>query len=359
MTTTTTSARSPQTTPKPKADERLAKANVFVRIFSKPEFGAGAAAVVLFILFASVAPTFTQASSIATVLYGASTVGIMAVGVSLLMIGGEVDLSAGVGVISSALSASLFTYWFGTNVWLGVVVGLIFSLGIGALNGWLLTKTKLASFIITLATFFMLTGLNLGVTRLITGGVATPSVQGLPGFASAEAVFASDIPVFGVNVKITVFYWILLVLVATWLLKRTKSGNWIFSSGGAPESSRAVGVPVVRTKIGLYMGVGFCAWLLGMHQLFAFKTVQSGEGIGNEFLYIIAAVVGGCLMTGGAGSAIGGAIGALIYGMALKGVVYAEWNPDWLKFFLGAMLLGATVLNLMLQRRAAKGGGKK
>jgi transcriptional regulator with XRE-family HTH domain len=109
---------------------------------------------------------------------------------------------------------------------------------------------------------------------------------------------------------------------------------------------------------GLYMGVGFCAWLLGMHNLFAFKTVQSGEGIGNEFLYIIAAVVGGCLLTGGYGSAIGGAIGALIYGMALKGVVYAEWNPDWLRFFLGAMLLGATVLNFWLQRRAAKGGRK-
>lgn len=342
----------------PAADERLASVSWFGRFFAKPEAGATAAAVALFILFASVSPQFTQPESIATILYGASTVGIMAVGVSLLMIGGEVDLSAGVGVISSALSAALSVYWFGANVWVGVIVALVFSLAMGFINGWLLTKTKLSSFIVTLATFFMLTGLNLGVTRLITGGVATPSVANSPGFASAEAVFASDIPVFGVNVKITVFYWILLVIVATWILQRTRAGNWIFSSGGAPDAARAVGVPVVRTKILLYMGVGFSAWLLGMHQLFAFKTVQSGEGIGNEFLYIIAAVVGGCLMTGGYGSAIGGAIGALIYGMALKGVVYAEWNPDWLKFFLGAMLLGATVINFTLQRRAAKGGKK-
>lgn len=339
-------------------DERVATTNWFVRFFTKPEAGATAAAVVLAILFAVVAPQFTKPDSIATILYGASTVGIMAVGVSLLMIGGEVDLSAGVGVISSALSASLFMYWFGGNVWVGALIGLVFSLAVGFINGWLLTKTKLSSFIITLATFFMLTGLNLGVTRALTGGVSAPSVATWPGFASAEAVFASDIPIFGVNVKITVFYWILLVIVATWILQRTKVGNWIFSSGGAPDAARAVGVPVVKTKIGLYMGVGFCAWLLGMHQLFAFKTVQSGEGIGNEFLYIIAAVVGGCLMTGGYGSAIGGAIGALIYGMALKGVVYAEWNPDWLKFFLGAMLLGATVLNFTLQRRAARGGKK-
>jgi simple sugar transport system permease protein len=359
MTTTIPSPQqAPGEAPEPGTDERVARSSLFVRFFTKPEAGATAAAVVIAVLFAVVAPEFTKPDSIATVLYGASTVGIMAVGVSMLMIGGEVDLSAGVGVVSSALCGGLFLYWFGTNVWWGVLASLVFSLAVGFINGWLLTKTKLASFIVTLATFFMLAGLNLGLTRSLTGGVATPSIERWSGFDSAAAVFASDVSVFGVQVKITVFYWILLVLVATWILQRTRMGNWIFASGGAPDSARAVGVPVVRTKIGLYMGVGFCAWLLGMHQLFAFRTVQSGEGVGNEFLYIIAAVVGGCLMTGGYGSAIGGAIGALIYGMALKGVVYAEWNPDWLKFFLGAMLLGATILNFTLQRRAAKGGKK-
>ena len=346
------------TTAAPKADERLASGNLFTRFFTKPEAGAVAAALLLAILFIAVAPQFSQPSSIATILYGASTVGIMTVGVSLLMVGGEFDLSTGVGVIFSALSSSLFIYWFGGNVWIGVIFGLFTSLLLGFVNGWLLTKTNLSSFIVTLSTFFMITGLNLGVTRMITGGVAAPSIAQWPGFESAAAVFAADVPLFGISVKITVLYWILLVIVATWILRRTRIGNWIFAAGGAPDAARAVGVPVAKTKIGLYMGVSFCAWLLGMHQLFAFKTVQSGEGIGNEFLYIIAAVVGGCLLTGGYGSAIGGAIGALIYGMALKGVVYAEWNPDWLKFFLGAMLLGATVLNLWLQRRAGKGGKK-
>jgi len=342
----------------PKFDERVASGNLFTRFFSKPEAGATAAALLLVVMFAVVAPQFTQPDSIATILYGASTVGIMTVGVSLLMIGGEFDLSTGVGVIFAALSSSLFIYSYGTNVWIGVIVGLCTSLLLGFVNGWLLIKTKLSSFIVTLATFFMITGLNLGVTRAITGSVAAPSIEKWPGFESAAAVFASDIPLFGVRIKITVFYWILLVIIGTWILRRTRLGNWIFAAGGAPDAARAVGVPVAKTKIGLYMGVSFCAWLLGMHQLFAFKTVQSGEGIGNEFLYIVAAVVGGCLLTGGYGSAIGGAIGALIYGMALKGVVYAEWSPDWLKFFLGAMLLGATVLNFWLQRRAATGGKK-
>ena len=139
----------------PKGDERVASGNLFTKFFTKPEAGATAAAIVVFVLFAVAAPQFTQPSSLATTLYGASTVGIMALGVSLLMIGGEFDLSTGVGVISSALAASLFVYWFGTNVWVGVVVGLVFSLGVGALNGWLLMKTKLASFIVTLSTFLL------------------------------------------------------------------------------------------------------------------------------------------------------------------------------------------------------------
>lgn len=332
---------------------RDARPGALRRAFVRPETGALVAALVIAVVFALAAPVFTEPTSIATVLYGASTVGIMAVGVALLMIGGEVDLSAGVAVTSTAITAALIVYWFAANVWIGVAIALVFALLVGLINGLLLTLTKLSSFIVTLSTFFMLTGINLGLTKLITGGVATPTIAPYPGFESAAAVFASSIPVFGVPVKITVFYWLALVIVGTWVLRSTRAGNWILAVGGAPEAARAMGVPVVATRIGLYVGVGFCAWLLAMHQLFTAKTVQSGEGIGNEFLYIIAAVVGGCLMTGGYGSVIGAAIGALIYGMALKGVVYAEWSPDWLKFFLGAMLLAATVLNFTLQRRAA------
>jgi simple sugar transport system permease protein len=268
------------------------------------------------------------------------------------MIGGEFDLSTGVAVISSALTASMFSWYFSTNVWVGVGLALVVSLGIGYINGWILMKTKLPSFIVTLATFLMLTGLNLGLTRLIGGGVSSPSISNMDGFKSAQAVFASSVKIGGVDVKITVFIWFALVAVATWVLMRTRVGNWIFAVGGDENAARAVGVPVKATKIGLFMAVGFCGWILGMHNLFAFDAVQSGEGVGNEFLYIIAAVIGGCLLTGGYGSAIGGAIGAFIFGMANKGIVYAQWNPDWFKFFLGLMLLLATIVNLIVKRRA-------
>jgi simple sugar transport system permease protein len=100
------------------------------------------------------------------------------------------------------------------------------------------------------------------------------------------------------------------------------------------------------------MTVGFLAWFTGMHILFAFNTVQSGIGIGNEFIYIVAAVVGGTLLTGGYGSVIGAAIGALIFGMTNQGIVYAGWNPDWFYFFLGALLLGAILFNNFIRQRA-------
>ncbi|MET3920115.1 simple sugar transport system permease protein [Arthrobacter sp. UYEF20] len=342
-----------QTLTKPLAgDERVGTRNPLQKLLGRPEVGALVGAIVLFVFFAIVSQTFIQPNAFATVLYGSSTIGIMAVGVSLLMIGGEFDLSTGVAVISSALTASLFSWYFTTNVWVGVLLALAVSLSIGFINGWILIKTKLPSFIVTLASFLMLTGLNLGLTRLIGGSVSSPSISTMDGFKSAQAIFSSAVNIGGVEVKNTVFIWIALVAVASWVLLRTKVGNWIFAAGGDANAARAVGVPVTKTKIGLFMAVGFCGWILGMHNLFAFDAVQSGEGVGNEFLYIIAAVIGGCLLTGGYGSAVGGAIGAFIFGMANKGIVYAQWNPDWFKFFLGLMLLLATIVNLIVKRRA-------
>ncbi len=336
------------------ADERIQTKGLLATFMARPEIGALVGAIVVGLFFAIAAPSITQAQSISTVLYGASTIGIMVVGVSLLMIGGEFDLSTGVAVITSALTASMFSWYFSVNVWVGVGTALLTSLLIGFVNGWLLMRTKLPSFIVTLSTFLMLTGLNLALTRLIGGSVASPSISNIDGFDSAKAIFASSVSIAGVDVRITVFYWIALTLVATFLLLKTKVGNWIFAVGGDENASRAVGVPVARTKIGLFMGVGLCGWLLGMHNLFAFDSVQSGEGVGNEFLYIIGAVIGGCLLTGGFGSAIGGALGALIFGIASRGIVYAEWNPDWFKFFLGLMLLLATIVNMYVRKRIEK-----
>ena len=336
----------------PARDERVARKSPFTRLMARPEVGALAGAILIYLIFFAVAPPFRDTASLATVLYVSSTYGIPAVAVALLMIGGEFDLSAGVAVTSSALVASMFSYQFSANMWVGVLVALVVALVIGFINGWLVVKTGIPSFLVTLGTFFMLRGLNLAVTKLVTGNVGTNDVSDIDGFSSAQKVFASQLTVGGVAVRITLLWWVLFIAVATWVLLRTHVGNWIFAVGGSAPSSRAVGVPVNRVKIGLFMTVGFVAWFTGMHILFAFNTVQSGIGLGNEFIYIVAAVVGGCLLTGGYGSVIGAAIGAFIFGMTSQGIVYAGWNPDWFFFFLGALLLGAILLNTYIRRRA-------
>ncbi|MFD7814680.1 ABC transporter permease [Streptomyces sp. NPDC059785] len=345
-------ATAPAPAPGTTTDERLLRTSPLRRLLGRPELGSVVGAIAVFLFFAIVADSFLRAASLATVLYAASTLGIMAVPVALLMIGGEFDLSAGVLVTSSALTSSMFSYQMTANVWVGVGVSLLVTLAIGAFNGFMLTRTKLPSFIITLGTFLMLTGANLGLTTAISGTVGTKSISDMEGFASAHAVFASVITIGGVDYKITILWWIGLIAIASWILLRTRAGNWIFAVGGNKDVARAVGVPVDRTKIGLYMGVGFAAWVSGQHLLFSFDVVQSGEGVGKELIYIVAAVIGGCLITGGYGSAVGSAIGALIFGMTDKGIVYAEWNADWFKFFLGAMLLLATLLNAWVRKRA-------
>ena len=315
------------------------------RLIRRPELASALGALVIFIFFMIVAPAFRSLDAFATTLYASSTLGIVALAVGLLMVGDEFDLSSGVAVTTAALAATMLNYNLGLNSWVGAFLSLIIALGIGALNGYLVTRTGIASFLITLAAFLMLQGLNLAVTKLITGQVATPRISDMQGFDSAEMVFAGAVTIFGVNVRVTVFWWIFFVILASILLFKTKFGNWIFAVGGNQESARAVGVPVRRVKITLFMFVGFAAWFVGMHTLFAFDSIQAGNGVGNEFLYIIAAVIGGCALTGGRGTAIGTAIGALIFGMTNQGIVYAGWNPDWFKFFLGAMLLFAVLVN--------------
>lgn len=314
-------------------------------ILKRPEFTSVLGAVLIFTLFMIVAPSFRSLDAFSTVLYASSTMGIISLAVGLLMIGDEFDLSSGVAVTTAALAATMLNYNFWLNSWVGVFLSLLIALAIGAFNGMMVMRTGIPSFLITLAAFLMLQGINLAVTKLVTGQVATPSIADMEGFESAKAVFASSISIFGVEVKTIVFWWLLFVALASVLLFKTRFGNWIFAVGGDAEAARATGVPVRRVKVILFMFVGFAAWFVGMHNLFAFDSIQAGQGVGNEFLYIIAAVIGGCALTGGRGTAIGTAIGALIFGMTNQGIVYAGWNPDWFKFFLGAMLLFAVLTN--------------
>src|SRR6266568_1325745 len=122
---------------RPVADERLARRSWLSQLFSRPEIGSLIGAIVIYIFFFVVAEPFRQATSLATMLYASSTIGMMAVGVALLMIGGEFDLSAGVAVTTASLIAAMVSYELGLNLWVGVFISLLLALGVGALNGYL------------------------------------------------------------------------------------------------------------------------------------------------------------------------------------------------------------------------------
>jgi simple sugar transport system permease protein len=152
-------------------------------------------------------------------------------------------------------------------------------------------------------------------------------------------------------------WWIVFTIFATWLLTRTAFGNWIFASGGDANAARNAGVPVARTKITLFVVTSMAAALVGAMTLLELRGMQAGQGVGQEFYYIIAAAVGGTLLTGGAGSAIGATIGAAIMGFAAIGIPYALWDQDWVSTFLGVILFLAVLVNTWLSKRA-KGARK-
>ncbi|MGH3360205.1 MAG: ABC transporter permease [Nocardioidaceae bacterium] len=333
-------------------DERIGAASTLVRVLRRPEVGAAVAAVVVFVFFSLYTEQFLSGAGVSTWADSSSRFGIMAVGVAMLMIGGEFDLSTGTMVGSTSLLVGVLTTHYGLNIWVAVVVALLVALVIGAINGIVVMRTGLPSFIVTLGTFFVLQGLNLALVKAIIDQVAIQGMTDVPYYEAIQPVFGSDVSIGDFSFGVSVLWWIAVTIVATWVLMRTRPGNWVFAVGGAATSARQVGVPLLGTKVGLFMTTAFAGWLVGMITLFQSSSVTSATGVGEEFIYIICAVVGGCLLTGGYGSAIGAALGALIYGMTKQGIVFAGWDSDWLMTFLGLMLLAACLVNLWVRKQA-------
>jgi simple sugar transport system permease protein len=240
----------------------------------------------------------------------------------------------------------------GMGVWEAMLVTMMFAAIVGLINGILVIRTGLPSFIVTLATFFVLKGVNLAVTKMLTGTVRVDGVDEGAGFEEARLWLATKIDVGTASFQISVVWWIGFTIFATWLLTRTTFGNWIFASGGDPNAARNAGVPVARTKITLFVLTSMSAALVGVMVLLELRGMQAGQGVGQEFYYIIAAAVGGTLLTGGAGSAIGASIGAAIMGFAAIGIPYALWDQDWVSTFLGVILFLAVFVNTILAKRA-------
>jgi simple sugar transport system permease protein len=337
-------------------DERLAKPSAVRRLLVRPEMGALAGSVAIWLFFALVAGRsgFLSLLGTATYLQVAAELGIVAVAVALLMIGGEFDLSIGSILGASGMIVAVLGGQLGWNIWLAMAVALAFALVLGFFNGYLVLKTGLPSFIVTLGTLYIVRGATIGATRLITGRTQIGGLDKAPGFDTAKALFASNITIGGALFSISILWWLVIAALATWILLRTSFGNWIYGCGGNVQAARNVGVPVDRVKIVLFMATAATACLVAVIQAVTFPGADVLRGTGQEFFAIIAVVVGGTLLTGGYGSAIGAMLGALIFGMVKQGIVFARVDADWFQVVLGAMLLIAVLVNRVVRDRAMR-----
>ncbi len=339
-------------------DERVARVNPVRRFFGRPEAGSISAAVAIWLAFAlyGVSSTaFLSARGTASYLEVAAQLGILAVPVALLMIGGEFDLSIGSVIGVTGMVTALLSTQFGWGLWPALLASFVLALVLGALNGVLVVRTGLPSFIVTLATLFMLRGLTIALTRIVTGRTQIGGIKDAPGYELAATIFGQKVAFAGAQFSISILWWLALVAVGSWLLLRTRFGNWIFGVGGNAPAARNVGVPVDRVKIVLFMMTAAAAWLVSTIWITSFGNTDVLRGTDREFYAIIAAVIGGNLMTGGYGSVFGAAFGALIYGMIAQGVLYAGIGADWVQFFLGSMLLIAVLVNRAIRNRAMGG----
>jgi simple sugar transport system permease protein len=328
---------------------------VVARLVARPDIGALLGALAVFGLFSIYAHQsgWIGWADAAQWTDQSAQYGIVAVPVALLMIGGEFDLSAGVMIGSSGLLLGLLGTHAHLNIWPSILLVLLFGAAIGFINGLTVVKTRLPSFIVTLGTFFVLQGVNAAGTLKITGTVSIENIDSTPGFNSAYRWFSSTFwsPY---DFKVKVIWWIALTAVGAWVLARTRFGNWIYGVGGDAAAARNVGVPVARTKIVLFMLTSMTAALLGVIEALELRSTQANEGVGREFIFIISAVVGGCLLTGGYGSVVGASFGATIIGMASIGIILAGWDSNWTFTFLGGILIAAVLLNAAFRARALR-----
>jgi simple sugar transport system permease protein len=334
------------------SDERVRQVGLVRKLLARPELGAVAGAILVFIFFAVVAGDrgFLSPRGVISWLEISAQLGILAVAVSLLMIAGQFDLSVGSMIAAAGMVIAIPAAVYGWPMWAAILLAFGVAALVGYINGTLVNRTALPSFIITLAFLFILRGATIGFTRLLTGRT---QVSGLHTHAEGDplaALFSGTL----LGLPISVYWWLGLAALATWVLLRTPFGNWIFATGGDPEAARNTGVPVEKVRIILFIGTAVAATLFAALQVFEVGSADVNRGRLKEFEAIIAVVIGGTLLTGGYGSAIGAVFGALIFGMVLQGIFFTGVSTDWFQVFLGVMLLIAVLVNRYIRKRATE-----
>jgi simple sugar transport system permease protein len=367
----------------PSADDRVREIGALRRLLSRPEFGSisGALMVLLIFLFTAGDSGMFSAEGIVNWATVAAFLGIIAVGAALLMIGGEFDLSIGSMIGFAGMMLAIPALYWGWPVWVACAFTFVLCAALGTMNGYLVIRTGLPSFIVTLAFYFILRGLSLALSTMLTGKTILSSNEGvaLRDLVANDYVFSTLFSGYvltglfdamarwgwiaardggtalAVGVPKVIVWWLLLTAIGGFVLARTRRGNWILAVGGDANAAKNTGVPVARVKISLFVVTALCAALFAVLQVADAGSAAADRGLQKEFEAIIAAVIGGCLLSGGYGSVVGASIGALIFGMVQIGIGYTRIDNNWYRVFLGAMLLAAVLFNTYIRNRVALG----
>ncbi|MEO1109996.1 MAG: ABC transporter permease [Pseudomonadota bacterium] len=358
------------------SDERIKEISPLRRALIRPELGGmvGTVAVfTFFLLFAFDSGMFNSQGVMNWSIVSAQFM-IIAVGACLLMIAGEFDLSVGSMIGFAGMMIAIFSVTLTWPVWMAIIVTFVLCVSIGALNGFIVVRTGLPSFIVTLAFLFILRGFTIFLPqtierKTIIGGIKDAAegdwlasvfggkvFQGLFVWLGDNGIIATfergsrlGEPVVD-GIPMLIIWAIGIIIFGHVLLTKTKFGNWIFAAGGDAEAARNSGVPVNKVKILMFMFTAFCATVFATCQVMEFGSAGADRGLLKEFEAIIAVVIGGALLTGGYGSVLGAALGALIFGVVQQGLFFAGVESSLFRVFLGVILLGAVILNTYIRR---------
>ncbi len=333
------------------AARRGSRSRLLDRALARPSSASLLGLAVAVVLFGVLVPDLLTAGGLAGVLDVASTLGIGAVAVALLLVAGQFDFSVGVVAAVSALMSALLITAHGWSAWPALGVGLLAALVVGVVNGVLVVNTGLPSFLVTLATLLVLQGVASHGIGVLSGTAGEEMLDDAPGWGSAAAVFAGTVEIGDGRFRVSLLWFAAVTALATWALWRTPFGNALFAIGGAPRAAAELGVRVRRTTVGLFCLTATAGWLIGVLALTRLGAAGVVPGTGSGVDFLVVAVIGGCLLTGGWGSAVGAAVAALLYAVARQGITLAGWPPQWFQVLLGVLLLVALVVNGVVLRR--------
>lgn len=322
------------------------------RALARPSLPALVGLIVVVVVFGLQAPALLTSGGLAGVLDTAALLGIGGVAVALLLIAGQFDLSVGVVAVASALMTALLIEVAGWPAWPALLASLAAALAVGLVNGLLVVNTGLPSFLVTVASFLVLEGASEAGGQAVAGASRVGGVDDAAGWESVAAVFGSTVQLGDGRFRVSLLWWLAVTALATWALWRTRFGNAVFASGGARTAARQLGVPVQRTTLILFCLTATAGWLIGTLGLVRLGGAQVGGPVLSTAVdFVVVAVIGGCLLTGGYGSAIGAAVGALLYAVTQQGILLAGWDTPWFRALLGLLLLVALLANGVVRRR--------